>query len=120
PRSPASVSLRRSVTTAVQHMRAQIEVLATQRAAPQFCSIMQTAPVCDRFFEAKSCVELYRDEPARPSDSGWFIGCDSADHDHDSPLTRLGHLPLYAVAAMRPAVVPYLALPFATAVHFGG
>lgn len=81
-------------------------------------SLRDSAIVCTKFGSTKGFT-MSRVTPG-PADSGWFFGCDSQTHDHQSPGT-LGRLSLYeAVIRHDNRTIPFLALPPDTFVGFGG
>ncbi len=109
-----------AATKALEHLAAQLAAAkALHVEGPLvFPSPSQTGLVCPRFFKADRCVEMYRSSAGRPTDSGWFIGCDSTEHDHNDPATGLGHVSLHAIACKRPEIVAYLSFPIDSAIVF--
>lgn len=78
-----------------------------------FASEDQTAMVADCVFGPGPIVMSRLGTPDAPADfSGWAIAC-SSDHDHGERT----FVPLRALAAKLPVVVPFLALPMGASVH---
>lgn len=76
------------------------------------------AVVCTRVWDTLDFV-LARTEPEGPGDSGWFIGCVDAAHDHDAPR-ELAVAPLIEVAANLPPLTQFFALPVGTDLRVTG
>jgi hypothetical protein len=81
-------------------------------------SLRDSAIVCTEFGSTQGFI-MSRVTP-KPADSGWFLGCDSEAHDHQSP-DALRRVSLYeAVTRHDERAIPFLALPPDTFVGFGG
>ena len=81
-------------------------------------SLRESAIVCTEFGSTEGFV-MSR-VTAKAADSGWFFGCGSAAHDHQSP-DGLRRVSLYeAVIRHDDRTIPFLALPPDTFVGFGG
>ena len=89
--------------------------LAGEIALP---SLRDSAIICAEFGSTDGFV-MSRVAP-KAADSGWFFGCDSAAHDHQSPDV-LRRVSLYeAVTRHDDRTIPFLGLPPDTFVGFGG
>jgi hypothetical protein len=72
-------------------------------------SLQQSAIVCSDFGKSGGFI-LSRASP-KDRDSGWFFGCDSTEHDHDS-ADALRRVSLYEAAALLDSrTIPFLGLP---------
>ncbi len=81
-------------------------------------SLRDSAIICTEFGSTDGFV-MSRVAP-KAADSGWFFGCDSAAHDHQSPDV-LRRVSLYeAVTRHDDRTIPFLGLPPDTFVGFGG
>jgi hypothetical protein len=109
-----------SVSNTLLHLFLQKSVaeslgLGAELAPP---SLRDSAIVCTEFGSTEGFV-MSRVAP-KAADSGWFFGCDSAAHDHQS-LDDLRRVSLYeAVTRHDDRSIPFLALPPGTFVGFGG
>ena len=75
---------------------------------PAFPSMTQEAVCCDGYADADALMLTRVAGDGR--DSGWFFGCVKDGHDHQD-AGRLVKAPLVELAAARPAVIEYLAMP---------
>lgn len=102
-----------SVHAALLHLRLQRSAADSVglASALEFPSLRDCALRCDA---ARGAGVLYlaRSEPA-DGDSGWFVGCADAGHDHESGLEGVS---LLTLAREQPEVVPFLAFPPGVAV----
>jgi len=81
-------------------------------------SLRDSAIICTEFGSTEGFI-MSRVTP-KPTDSGWFFGCENVAHDHQSP-DGLRRVSLYeAVTRHDERTVPFLALPPDTFVGFGG
>lgn len=100
------------VTRTLAHLRRQRDVVASVLGTdvPSFPSLMQSCLVCTRVTHRDASVMMAR-EVSEGNDSGWYIGCMDARHDHNDPK-QLKRVSLYeAIVAHAPQAVGYLALP---------
>jgi hypothetical protein len=109
-----------SVSNTLLHLFLQKNVadslgLGEELALPSF---RDSAIVCTEFGSAEGFI-MSRVTP-KTADSGWFIGCDNAAHDHQS-ADCLRRVSLYeAVTRYDDRTIPFLALPPDSFVGFGG
>lgn len=106
------IQWQRGVTRILAHLRRQRDVVASVLAtdAPSFPSLLQSCLVCTKVSHRDASVMMAREVP-QGHDSGWYIGCMDARHDHNDPK-QLKRVSLYeAIAAHAPQAVGYLALP---------
>ena len=109
-----------SVSNTLLHLFLQKSVaeslgLGEELALP---SLRDSAIVCTEFGSTEGFV-MSRVTP-KAADSGWFFGCDSDAHDHQSPHC-LRRVSLYETATRHDArTIPFLALPPGSFVGFGG
>jgi len=73
-----------------------------------FPSCDQLAMMCTAFAGADTVV-LHR-FTHEADESGWFVGCNNAGHDHHDPA-EIDYVSLYDLAVRNPAIVGFLALP---------
>jgi hypothetical protein len=109
-----------SVSNTLRHLLLQKCVAESLGLAEEmtFSSLRDSAIVCAEFGSAEGFV-MQRLAP-KASNSGWFFGCDSQAHDHQSP-DALRRISLYEAAALRDdRIIPFLALPPDIFVGFGG
>ena len=75
------------------------------------------AIICIHLSEAdRQPFFMERDEPLNPNDSGWAICCGKKEEEHDENELFIEHLA--HIAAHRPFIVPYLAMPAGCGVRF--
>src|ERR1043166_2346156 len=72
-----------------------------------FPSPLQACLTCARLNDRVDFVMERFDKSG--NDSGWYLGCDNADHDHND-AKNLARRSLYEVACYRPECIPFLAL----------
>jgi hypothetical protein len=100
-----------SVSFTLAHLRLQKDVCESVLAGGEllFPSMCQSAIICTRLGQTDGVV-MERCSPSG-SDSGWFCGCSSEDHDHNA-VAELRTVSLYeAAVCYAPQIVPFLALP---------
>jgi hypothetical protein len=106
-----------SVTKTLVHLRRQKDVADSLDLLDRlsFPSIRHSALICDRLFgDAIGVMDRVEPEAA---DSGWFIGCTDASHDHNEAET-LRRTSLYEIACSLPASAQFCALPAGTKILF--
>src|SRR4030095_10587357 len=114
------VKLVDSVSNTLLHLFLQKSVaeslgLGEELALP---SLRDSAIVCTEFGSTEGFV-MSRVAP-KAADSGWFFGCDSAAHNHQSPDVLRRVSLYYAVTHREHLTVPFLGLPPDAFVGFGG
>jgi signal recognition particle receptor subunit beta len=71
--------------------------------------------VCSQMREAKDLI-LFRHKPPDESPwSGWFVGCDGYNHDHQND--RYEPVSLFDLVAQRPELLKFFALPYGSHVN---
>ncbi len=102
---------RDSVDRTLLHLRRQSDVAESVGLLPEidFPPIGSSAIVCSRYATGRG-FGMRRLPSQEPRDSGWFVGCLDATHDHDNPR-RLSRLSLYQLVLNRPQAMPFIALP---------
>ncbi len=109
-----------SVSSTLLHLFVQKSVAESLRLEEELAlpSLREGAIVCAEFGSTEGFI-MSRMAP-NAGYSGWFFGCDSPEHDHQSP-DALRHVSLYeAVTRHGNRTIPFLALPPDTFVGFGG
>lgn len=106
-----------SVTNTLTHLRFQKMVAESIGVADElsFAPLMHSAITCNWFREH---IGIFMDRfSPKDSDSGWFIGCDDPNHDHQDQK-NLQRKSLYELALRHDQnIIPYLALPAGISVH---
>jgi hypothetical protein len=106
-----------SVTHTLTHLRFQKMVAESIGVADElsFPPLNHSAVTCNRFREH---VGIFMDRlKPKDSDSGWFIGCDDPNHDHQD-RNNLRRKSLYElVVRHEQSIISYLALPAGISVH---
>jgi len=74
----------------------------------------QSALVCSELFDAPGPYWLDRLKPMSDLDSGWFIGCLGAEHDHNQEENLTKVWPLWHLVVRMPFLGQFLALPTGT------
>jgi hypothetical protein len=98
-----------SLTLTLRHLWYQKEVAASLGLEPDFPSYRQSAVVCTELRNAAT-VFMHREAQAG-WDSGWFIGCNAENHDHQDP-SQLTRVSLFEAAVTWNArFIQYVALP---------
>jgi hypothetical protein len=106
-----------SVTTTLNHLRFQKMVAESVGVADQllFSPLNHSAISCNWFKEHIGFF-MERFEP-KGSDSGWFIGCDDPNHDHQNS-NNLERKSLYElITRCEKRIMQYLALPTGISVY---
>lgn len=106
-----------SVVSTLNHLRFQKMVVESIGAADEllFSPFHHSAIACNRF---KDHVGFFmgRVEP-KDDDSGWFVGCDDPNHDHQD-VNNLERKSLYELVVRNHwGITQYLALPAGISVH---
>jgi hypothetical protein len=107
-----------SVTQTLIHLRLQKSVLESLSSdnTLAFPSQLQSCLICRNLYDrAEFIMERFE---ISGNDSGWYLGCNDAAHDHNQP-ENLKRISLYEVACYRPDCIPFLALPSETSVGVG-
>ena len=109
-----------SVSSTLLHLLLQKSVtesvgLERELAFPRLWDSVIT---CSEFGSTDGFI-MSRVAPKGP-DSGWFLGCDNATHEHQRPDT-LRRISLYEAAVRHEErIIPFLGLPHETFIRFGG
>jgi hypothetical protein len=106
-----------SVTNTLSHLRFQkmtSESIGVENELV-FSSLTDSAITCTWFGEHTG-VFMNRLSP-NDSDSGWFIGCDDKNHDHQDSNNLLLKSVYELVVVYEQSIIPYLALPPGISVH---
>jgi hypothetical protein len=99
------------LTHSLRHLRLHKDTLESvlYSDALSLPSLQQSCLICTRLAHSSSFF-MDRRQP-QGADSGWFIGCQADEHDHNDPTT-LRTVSLYeAVVIICPRALPYLAFP---------
>lgn len=102
-----------TVTQTIRDLRLQKDVCESlfDIAHADFPSLRHHCITCSRLKDAgRVTMERFA---ATPPDSGWFIGCGDAAHDHDSPA-QLSRTSLYEAILSNQRARMFLALPVGT------
>jgi hypothetical protein len=106
-----------SVTHTLTHLRFQKMVAESIGVANElsFPALNQSAITCNWF---KEHIGIFMDRlKPKDSDSGWFIGCDDPNHDHQDQ-NNLQRKSLYELVVRHDRnIIPYLGLPAGISVH---
>ena len=106
-----------SVTNTLTHLRLQKMVAESVGIVDElsYPPLNHSAITCNWFREH---VGFYMDRLSpKDSDSGWFIGCDDPNHDHQDPK-HLQRKSLYELVVRHDRnIIPYLALPAGISAH---
>lgn len=105
------VKWQKGITHSLRHLRLHKDVVESVLPKEQIRvpSLRQSCIVCTELPTAQRLLMARGAEAG--DDSGWFIGCDGAGHDH-SKADSLGKVSLYeAIVSQSPKALPYLALP---------
>ena len=109
-----------SVANTLAHLRLQKMVAESIGVADElsFPPLMHSAITCNWFREH---IGIFMDRfSPKDSDSGWFIGCDDPNHDHQDQR-NLQRKSLYELVVRHDQnIIPYLALPAGISVHVRG
>jgi len=114
------IQWKAGVTRTLAHLRRQRDVVASVLAFDSLCfpSLMQSCLICTRVTAKDASVMMAREAP-EGSDSGWYIGCMDARHNHNDPK-ELKRVSLYeAIVSHVPHALDYLALPAGAKVIVG-
>jgi hypothetical protein len=99
------------LTNSLRHLRLHKDTLESVLCSDALSlpSLQQSCLICTRLARLGSFF-MDRRQPQR-ADSGWFVGCQADEHDHNDPTT-LRTVSLYeAVVVICPRALPYLAFP---------
>jgi hypothetical protein len=99
------------LTNSLRHLRLHKDTLESVLSsdALSFPSLQQSCLICTRLARSSSFF-MDRRQP-QCAESGWFIGCQADEHDHNDP-TALKAVSLYEAAAIIcPPALPYLGFP---------
>jgi hypothetical protein len=98
------------VSLTTRHLRSQKDVCESVGlgGSLDFPVLRDSAIVCNCWGKSAALI-LARTSP-KSGDSGWFFGCASEQHDHNTPQ-NLERISLYEAVVTRYAIVEYLALP---------
>jgi hypothetical protein len=108
-----------SVSHTLAHLRLQKDVCESVLGSDDlpFPSMCESAIICTRLGQTEGVV-MERQAPSG-SDSGWFCGCRTKDHDHNA-VAELRRVSLYEAAVRHaPQIVPFLALPVGVLIATG-
>lgn len=105
------------VTWTVEQMFLQISCLQSVGWRPELKNVVLNASLlaCPRFRERSFFMN--RMEPSDDCDSGWFVGCNDDDHDHNN-LENLRRISLYEALLGQPDIGPFLTFPFEASITF--
>jgi hypothetical protein len=121
PFAAASDTFRRGAGKALAILRAQDETVRRNGidTIAHHPHRSERAVICRRLSPTAPWKVLVFDRiKARQADqSGWFVGCGSANHNHND-VAELASLHLVYLSDRDPRIVPYLALPEDTRVVF--
>jgi len=73
--------------------------------------------ICRHISPQSRIMVFDRIKATRPDDSGWFVGCGDASHNHND-IKELARMHLVHIAEMNHKIVMYLAMPEDTRVVF--
>jgi hypothetical protein len=106
------------VSKTLEHLWFQREVATSFGIADALAlpSYRESGIVCNRFGSASTL--LLAREASSGTDSGWFLGCDEGEHDHQSPA-QLERVSLYEAVLRNPRPVAYLGFPVGCFVRIG-
>jgi len=106
-----------SVTNTLTHLRLQKMVAESVGVVDELSCppLIHSAITCNWFGEH---IGIFMDRfSSKDSDSGWFIGCDDPNHDHQNQ-NNLQRKSLYELVVRNERnILPYLALPAGISVH---
>jgi hypothetical protein len=108
-----------SVTKTIAHLRLQKDVVESyfEPDDAEFPSLRHHSLVCSKLQDAE---RLLMDRTAATvPDSGWFIGCSVANHNHNDP-GELECVSLYEAVLRNPRALMFLALPAGTVLETEG
>lgn len=99
-----------SITSSLRHLRLHKDTCESffdpeQLSCP---GLQHSGIVCARYEDAADFMMTRSEVDGR--DSGWFMGCQDDDHDHND-VSELESISLYEAVLRNPEVLPYLALP---------
>ena len=100
-------------TTTLRHLVLQREVCAQLGVEPDFPSLRQSAVLTPDVL-GRQVFNMVREAPQTLNDSGWLLSAPQVEPDTGRLMS------LFEIAALCPAIVPFLALPADTAVHLTG
>jgi len=73
-----------------------------------FPNIRQSGIICSRHQDS---IDFVMDRSkSENQDSGWFVGCEDPNHNHNDPA-NLQRTSLYELVLAKPDCIPFLALP---------
>jgi len=99
------------INNTTRHAHLQRAVCGLFDCEPEYPQIAQAGIASSNFIQGKEFV-MFRSEPAESSDSGW------AFHESDSIGSGGSFFTLYHLALLKPAIIPFLALPPLTRVSW--
>jgi len=113
------VRLQESVSLALIHFRLHKDVAESVGLLDliSFPSYTLECVACTHYGSSGGLI-LDRLPLTRPTDSGWFLGCDDEAHDHQN-TSNLRRLSLWEATCKDGRSIPYLALPPRVLVHLG-
>jgi hypothetical protein len=111
------IKFQPTVNNTLAHLRMQKDAFESldMPAALKFPSILESAIICTKhddsggFFMSRASAEQ--------NDSGWFVGCADANHNHNDPQ-NLKRVSLYELACLREMIIPFIAFPEEASVLF--
>jgi hypothetical protein len=106
-----------SVNNTLGHLRMQKDAFESLSlpAALKFPSILQSVIVCSKHDDSGGFIMSRVN--AEQNDSGWFVGCADANHNHNDPQ-NLKRVSLYELACSREMIIPFISFPEEVSVFF--
>jgi hypothetical protein len=102
------------ITQSLRQMMLQLFMLDSVRlrSVMQFSNFRHSLIACTRYTETEFLMDRAEEEDHA---SGWYIGCQDEDHDHNDP-DNLQLVSLYEAFLNQPALVNFLAFPTGSAI----
>lgn len=109
------------VTETIRHMMLQLFTLdsfAIGREQMDIPTVCQSGIACNRYKIGEGFI-MERATPSDDNDSGWFVGCNNSDCDHND-ASNLQRLSLFEVFLARPEIRDWVSFPIGTLVQRHG